>query len=139
MSIVSFVKYSNCVIECSQITINVLIHILNLLPNIDLIKILDLPLYEDIDKYNFYTKKINRFLKNNKITKLTLENISNLEQIYFILRNISNLQMVVNSISLKIKAKNNFHPAIICIFDTDEEYDMVKKFTSTLYNQSSIE
>ncbi len=117
-------------IYCSDVAVPMLIKILNFLANIHSMRISDLPLPEEIFDCNddIDIDMFNLFLKNNKITKVTLRNISGLEQIDFILdifprmqylalQKISNidLKLIVQSTLLKIKEKNIYRPMKTCV------------------------
>jgi hypothetical protein len=127
-------------VECGDTSPDLLIEILNSLPNLDSITISELPSHEDIYEYIDDKNQINKFLKNNKITKLTLRNISNFDQIfliihyfprlqYFALQCMKNfdLQSIVQRTLLMIKKNKIFHPTIVCIFGTEAEHDIVEK------------
>ena len=120
--------------EFSQIPADLFIQISNLLPNLDWIRISDLPSYENIYESDLDINQMNTFLKNNKITKLTLTNITNFEQInlvieffprlqYFALQSKINidLESLLRWTLLKIRKNNIFHPMILCIDDAEAE------------------
>ena len=85
-------------------------------------------------------KNHRRFLNNNKITKLSIRNISGLEDIYFIIdlfpriecfaiQAISNvdLLLVVECTLRKIKEKNIHHPMRFCVVTLEATNDKVEK------------
>jgi len=137
--------------EFNKIPADLFIQILNFLPNLDWIRISGLPSYEDIYKCDPDINEMNSFLKNNKITKLTLTNISNFEQIsmiidlfprlqYFALRSKIHihLESLLRWTLSKIRENNIFHPMIICIFGAEAEHDQVQKFQQMIDSENLL-
>jgi len=116
-----------------------------------MIRLSELPSYQDIYESDPDIKAINQFLKNNKVTKLTLENISNLEQInlifdcfprlqYFALKNLINidLELALERTSLKINANKIFHPMKFPIFAAEAECDKLQKLKQTIESKKLL-
>lgn len=128
-------------VDCNHVSPDLLIRIFNSLPNLDSFTISELPSYEEIYESIDDKNQINKFLKNNKITKLTLRNISNFDEISLIIHYFPRLQyfalqtmrqfelpLIVQHTLLMIKkTKKNFHPTILCIFGAEAEHDIVEK------------
>ncbi len=66
--------------ECRQIPTVILINILNLSPNLDMIRLSNFPSYQDIHRAGGDTNAFNQFVQNNKITNLILGNVWNFEK-----------------------------------------------------------
>jgi hypothetical protein len=126
-------------IHCKEMSVHMLIKILNALPNINLIRLSDLPLRNAFNQCAESLDILEEFLKTNRITKLTLQNITIAEQIdliidlfprieYLCFQHIWNadFQFVVYYTLWKIKANNILHPMTICIFGIEVEYHQVK-------------
>jgi hypothetical protein len=149
--ILKLVEINRLDIECSQMSVNILMKLLNLLPNLDAISLLDLPSDADMCQCNFNTDDMNKFLKNNKITKLTLQNPTE-RQIHFVidffpriksfsLQNVCDidLKLIVRCTLLKIQEKNIFHPMILCIVGIEPEYDQVEKLKQMIALENLLE
>jgi hypothetical protein len=141
-------------IYCSNMSVLMLIKILNFLPNIDSMRISDLPLPEEIfgSDDNTDINMLNLFLKNNKITKITLRNILQFEQIDLIidlfprmrhlaLQKISNvdLKMVLQSTLLKIKEKDMYHRSMtICIVAVEATNDKLQQLRKMIDSKNLL-
>jgi hypothetical protein len=138
-------------VKCHQISADILISIFNLLPNLNTICLTDLPSYENIQKSDPDMNAFNQFIKNNKITKLTLENISNLQQIdliinafprvqYFTLKNFVNInfESAIKRILLKIKEKKIFHPMTLCFVAAEIEYDKLDELKEMIDSKNLL-
>jgi hypothetical protein len=117
------------------------IQMLDCLSNLKSIRISDFPLYDPI--INLHEPELiiwDKFLLNNEITKLTLRNIADMQEVtcinhifcriqYLSLQYVWNvdLESFVRCILLKIKENNISHPMTICMFCVGAEYDKVQK------------
>jgi len=127
-------------IECYQMSVPMVIAILKSLQYLVSIKISDSPLFQRMDLSTRDKIILNAFLKSNKITKITLRNVTTYEQIDFIFNHFpriqyfelqkvrsTDLKSVVRYILRNIKNNNIFHPMTICVFCDDGKYDRVEK------------
>jgi hypothetical protein len=125
-------------INCQEMSVNVLIRILNALPNLNSIKIWDLPLRNAFNEYDEDIKLLDQIFERNKIRKLILQNITTMQQIdliidylpriqYFGLEQIRNvdLKSIVHHILFKIKQNQIYHPMTICICHFQVEYSQI--------------
>jgi len=72
-------------INCENICINILLKIIRLLPYLNSLKASCLPIIQSGWLLANHVKIFSSKLVKNKITKVSLENINNIEQVYFIL------------------------------------------------------
>lgn len=119
--------------------ISTLIRIFDSLPHLNAMRISTMPLLKNFYLCEEDINLINKFLMNSKITKVTLRNISDFEQIqfiiglfprmkYFALELINvNLKSAVRLTLKRIKEKNMYHPMTICIYAEEATYDKMKK------------
>jgi hypothetical protein len=79
------VQFTRLNIDCTKISIGTLVKIIQLLPNLDSLKLSSLPHIEP--GWLFDNDADVRFLTsiNNKITKVNLEKVINIEQVHFLL------------------------------------------------------
>jgi hypothetical protein len=112
------------------------IKFLNALPNLNSIRISDLPLNEPMDLSVQDVIIFNAFLKINKITKLTLRDRFTIEQIhlmvdlfpdayFFSLENVLNMDFE-NFLRCILMNINRSHPITICIVSIDANYDKIE-------------
>lgn len=81
------IQFTRLSINCRNISLGILVRILHLLPNLDSLQISMLPLlqpnylFDDNDENNCFITSL-----KNKITKVNLDKITDMEQTHFILR-----------------------------------------------------
>jgi len=150
-SILKSIEITRLDIQCSKMSFNIFIKLLNLLPNLLAIRLLDSLFDKEIDKFNENTDDCKEFLKNNKITKVTLKNpnekqidlvIDLFHQIQsFALQNLPyiDLDLIVRYTLLKIKQNNICHPIIFCIFDIKTEYITIEKLQQIIDSDHLLE
>lgn len=150
-SILKSIEITRLDVQCSKMSFNIFIKLLNLLPNLLAIRLLDSPFDEEIDKFNQNTDDCKEFLKNNKITKVTLKN-PNEKQIdlimdlfhqiqSFALQNLPyiDLDLIVRYTLLKIKQNNICHRMVFCIFDVKTEYITTEKLQQIIHSDGLLE
>lgn len=142
-------------IECNKMNYNILIEILNLLPNLDLLKI-RLSSTTEVEFFinNENNKKLQQFLNNNKITKLIIENLTEYDEIYFMINSFPRikylmiqiaddllLESVVEYTIHNIKENNHHqHQAMtLCIIAYDEIYDQIKTLHQMIDSNNLLE
>jgi hypothetical protein len=86
------VDVNRLAIDCQQMCANMFLKILSSLPNLDMIKITSLPSNIDLIGSDENSEIYNLFVKNNKITKLSLRNRSEIECIYLIMNLFPGIQ-----------------------------------------------
>jgi hypothetical protein len=146
------IDVTRLVIEIDPMSINTFTTILNLLPNIHMIRI---TLLSSPDEFLTYdrntTKNLCRFLKRNKIINLTLRNITSFEQIYFILDLFPRIQyfaiqsssdvdllLIVECTLRKIRENNMHHPMTLCIVVVEGTNDKVEKLKAMIRSEKLI-
>ncbi|CAF4124019.1 unnamed protein product [Rotaria sordida] len=136
---------------CSQLYASILIKIFNLLPNINSMRISLLPLPKEMYEYDEFTIIHKILLQDNKITNVTLRNISELEQIdliidicpwiqYLTLERISDvdLKLVVRRTLLKIKKNHIRRPITICIYVVDANNNMIQQLEKMINSKKLL-
>ncbi|CAF4453417.1 unnamed protein product [Rotaria socialis] len=135
----------------STLTASLLIELFSLLPNLDSVRISPLPLYEDFYKSD-QPSIISKFLlKNNKITKVALIKISQIEEIgsiidicprmqHLTLECIShvNLKLLVRQTLSKIKTNRIRRPITICIYIADANNNMVQELQKMIHSKKLL-
>lgn len=141
-------------IECNKMNYNILIEILNLLPNLDLLKI-RLSSTTEVEFFinNENNKKLQQFLNNNKITKLIIENLTEYDEIYFMINSFPRIKYLIIQIAddlllesvveytiYNIKENNHHHQAMtLCIIAYDETYDQIKTLHQMIDSNNLLE
>jgi hypothetical protein len=128
------------------------IKILNCLPNLKAIRITDLPSHEELHQNHEDKMILDKFLNNNKLTKLTLRNNLEMEQIDLIINLFPRIQYlsfqyvsdpeiesIVQYTLLKIKEKNICHPMTICIFGLDAEHDTLQNLKQMIDSENLLQ
>ncbi len=139
-SLFQIVDVTRLTIKCNSMSIDTFIEILNLLPNLDMIQITLLSPLKEFFSFDKDMKNLHCFLNNNKITRLTLKNVTSFQQIYFILdlfpriqhfaiRSSTdvNLLLIVECTLRKMKKNNMRHPMTFCIVVIQGTNDKVEK------------
>ena len=127
-------------IHCDQMSINMVIQILNLLPNLLSLRISDFPFQDPINTRDPDMQIWETFLENNKITKFTISNIKSIEDVtciiilfpriqYLALQYVADvdLKSVVRCALLQIKENDKCHLTTICIFGLEVEHSQVRR------------
>ncbi|CAF1331228.1 unnamed protein product [Rotaria sordida] len=150
-SIFNMIEITYLNIECDQITVSMLITILDALRNLNSIRLSNSPLCQQMD-LNVLDKIIfNAFLKINKITKITLRNVTESDQIDFIFKHFSrieffglelvrdrDLKSVIKYLLWNIKRNNIYHPMTICVFCDDANYNKVEKLYQMINSKNLL-
>ncbi|CAF1438931.1 unnamed protein product, partial [Rotaria sordida] len=136
---------------CSQLSASILIKIFNLLPNINSMIISSLPLPKEMYEYDEFTIIHKILLQDNKITNVTLRNISELKQIdliidicpwiqYLTLERISDvdLKLVVRRTLSKIKKNHIRRPITICIYVVDANNNMMQQLEKIINSKKLL-
>ncbi|CAF1189193.1 unnamed protein product [Rotaria sordida] len=150
-SIFNMIEITYLNIECEQITVSMLIIILDALRNLNSIRLSNSPLCQQMD-LNIRDKNIfKKFLKINKITKITLRNVTEQDRIDFILKYFSrieffgleivrdrDLKSIINYLFKNIKHNNIYHPMTICVFCDDANYNKVEKLYQMINSKNLL-
>ncbi|CAF1169773.1 unnamed protein product [Rotaria sordida] len=138
-------------IECDQMTVSILITILEALRNLNSIRLSNSLLRQQMN-LNIRDKIIfNVFLKINKITKITLRNVTESDQIDFIFKRFPRIQFfglervrdddlksVIQYILWNIKDNYISHPMTICVFCDDAKYNKVEKLHQMINSKNLL-
>ncbi|CAF3361183.1 unnamed protein product [Rotaria sp. Silwood1] len=140
------------VIDCCQMSVNIFIKIFSVLPDLDMISITSLPSTVELFISDDNSQIFNLFLKNNKITKLSLRNISGVENVYLIidlfprvqfiaLQRVSNvgLKLIIQSTLRRIKENNIRHSMTLCIITVEATNDKVEKLKTMIDSENLLE
>ncbi len=132
-------------------SIDTFIKIMNLLSNLDMIRITLLSPPEQFCSFVKNSKILRRFLDNNKISKVTIRNIFELEYIYFIIdlfprmehfamQTISDvdLKLVVESTLRKVKENKIRHLMSLCVTVEEGTDDKVDKLHEMIHSEKLL-
>ncbi|CAF4921826.1 unnamed protein product, partial [Rotaria sp. Silwood2] len=127
-------------IECNQMTVIMLIKILHTLTNLNSIRLSNSPLCKKMDLNIRDIIIFNAFLKFNKISKITLQNVTKQDQIecifkyfprikFFGLERVrdTNLKSIIRYILWNIEDNYISHSMTICVFCDDAKFNKVEK------------
>ncbi|CAF2840285.1 unnamed protein product, partial [Rotaria sp. Silwood2] len=136
--IMTQITYLN--IECNQMTVIMLIKILHTLTNLNSIRLSNSPLCKKMDLNIRDIIIFNAFLKFNKISKITLQNVTKQDQIecifkyfprikFFGLERVrdTNLKSIIRYILWNIEDNYISHSMTICVFCDDAKFNKVEK------------
>ncbi|CAF5066253.1 unnamed protein product, partial [Rotaria magnacalcarata] len=138
--IFNMIKVTYLDIECDQMTVSMLITILHSLINLNSIRLSNSALCQQMDLSIRDKIIFNAFLNTNKISKITLQNVTENDQIenifnyfprihFFGLQRVrdANLKSVIRYILWNIADNNISHAMTICIFCDDAKYNKIEK------------
>lgn len=127
--------------QFDQISIEIFIEILNLLPHLRSIEISHIPSYDQLHKSQLNIQSAQQFLTNNKLNKLILRNLCNFEQIKLIIDLFPRLQYftidcpshfnllsILRFTLIQIHHNPTFHPVNLCLITKDAQYDQLDQF-----------
>ncbi|CAF4500536.1 unnamed protein product [Rotaria magnacalcarata] len=132
-------------IECDQMTVSMLITILHSLINLNSVRLSKSALCQQMDLSIRDKIIFNAFLNTNKISKITLQNVTEKDQIesifkyfprihFFGLQRVrdANLKSVIRYILWNIVDNNISHAMTICVFCDDAKYNKIEKLYQTI-------
>lgn len=124
--------------QFDQISVEIFIEILNLLPHLRSIEICNVPSYDQLHKTNLDIQSVRQFLTNNKLSRLILRNLFNFEQIKLIIDLFPRLQYftidcpihynlpsILRYTLIQIHQNQAFHPLNLCLIAKDAEEDQL--------------
>ncbi|CAF4365997.1 unnamed protein product [Rotaria sp. Silwood2] len=139
-------------IDCSQIIPNIFLKILSLLPNLDSMRIISFPPSEKLLLINENSKMFYLFLGNNKITKLSLRDIPNFEQMFLIMNLFShikfielqqisnyNVELIIRCTLWKIQITNNNNLKTLCVNVDEGSHDELEKLQKMINSENLVE
>ncbi|CAF4646875.1 unnamed protein product, partial [Rotaria sp. Silwood2] len=139
-------------IDCSQIIPNIFLKILSLLPNLDSMRIISFPPSEKLLLINENSKMFYLFLGNNKITKLSLRDIPNFEQMFLIMNLFShikfielqqisnyNVELIIRCTLWKIQITNNNNLKTLCVNVNEGSHDELEKLQKMINSENLVE
>ncbi|CAF3685603.1 unnamed protein product [Rotaria sp. Silwood1] len=144
------VQFTRLNINCKNISIGILIRLTHLLPNLNSLKVLHLPLIQS--DWLFDNDAEIRFLTwiNNKITHVNLENVNNIQQVHFILYLCpwikyfqldltENMDLTMLGTFILIKANTNTpHLNCLCLSFPNVNNDMVHQLQNTIKSKKLL-
>ncbi len=149
--ILDMIKITCLNIHCEKMSVSMLMKFLKALPNLNSIRISDLPIHKSMDLCVQDAIIFNEFVEINKIIKLTLGNTYTIEQIHlmihlfprlqhFALEDVldDDLQRFVRCILLNIKQNKISHPMMICIVSVDAKYDQLETLHQIINSENLL-
>lgn len=125
---------------CHEIFLNMFIKLLNSLPNLQSLRMSNYPLFGRKYFSQEDRKMLKKFLKNNKILKLTLKNIEHTEELidvlhifpriqYLALQRVSNdeIQMFTECILFELEEDEINRPLTLCFYGIEPEDDLLEQ------------
>jgi len=145
------INVTRLVMEWCPISIDTFIKIMNFLPNLDMIRITFLSPPEQFCSFVKNSKILRRFLDNNKISKVTIRNIVELEYIYFIIdlfprmkhfamQTISDvdLKLVVEWTLRKVQENKILYLMSLCVTVDEGTDDKVDKLHEMIHSEKLL-
>jgi hypothetical protein len=134
-------------LEISEVFMNTFIQIINLLPKLDSLKISSLSLKQSKSLFTNETELINQ----NQITKVNLETINNIEEVYFLLElcprivylkidfiNNIDMELFVRDILIKINTKSNHQLRLLCFSISAADDQMIKTLQTMIRSEKLL-
>ncbi len=139
-------------IECDKMTVSMLITILHALINLNSIRLSNSSLRQQMDLNTRDKIIFSIFLKINKIRKITLLNITEIDQIEFIFKRFPRLQFFglqrvwdsdlkasIQHILWNVKYNYISHPVTICVFCHDAKYNKVEELHQMIDSKNLLD
>ena len=133
-------------------SINMFIQILNHLPNLSSIRVSDFPFENPINTLDPDFEIWERFLDNNKITKLTLRNIEHIKDVpciivlfprihYLALGFLCDVDFrrVLRSALIRIQDNDIRHLKTICIYTFEAKYDQLLRLMRIIDSENLLQ
>jgi len=138
-------------IDCSQIIANIFLKILSLLPNLDSMRIISFPPSEELFLIDGNAQMFYRFLENNKITKLSLRDIRDIEQMFSIINHFPHIkfielqqisdcsvELIIRCTFWKLQITNNHHIKTLCVNFDEGSDDQVEKLQEMINSENLL-
>jgi hypothetical protein len=143
------VRFTHLNMNCENISIEMLLKLIQLLPYLNSLKVSSLPLIQS-DWLFDNNGEIYSISINNKITEVSIEKISNIEQVYFILylcHRMQHLRLVVSKdmdldmlvrFILKTSSINTRFLNSLCLFTSNANEDMVDQLQKMIKSEKLL-
>ncbi|CAF1218903.1 unnamed protein product [Rotaria sordida] len=138
-------------LEISEVFINTFIQIINLLPKLDSLKIYSLPLKQSKCLSTNQTELMSLISNKNQITKVNLETITNIEEVYFLLElcphiiylkvdfiNNIDIELFVRQILIKINTKCHHQLRLLCFCISAADDQMIKTLQKMIRSEKLL-